>query len=149
MHRFLLCLFSIVLATVAGAYEGNVSKWHDFDRYDFQLGERKCILVVPETPAQGRPWVWRARFFGHEPQADIVLLENGYHIAYCDVAGLFGNAEAVLHWDTFYAHIVGKYDLARKVALEGMSRGGLIIYNWAAKNPDKVACLYGDAPVCR
>jgi len=29
-----------------------------------------------------------------------------------------------------------------------MSRGGLIIYNWAASNPDKVAALYGDAPVC-
>ena len=29
-----------------------------------------------------------------------------------------------------------------------MSRGGLIIYNWAKKNPDKVSCIYGDAPVC-
>ena len=29
-----------------------------------------------------------------------------------------------------------------------MSRGGLIIYNWAASNPDKVAAIYGDAPVC-
>ena len=143
------CLFLLVLfANSLSAYEGEKSRWHDFNRYDFKNGDRKCILVVPETPSQGRPWVWRARFFGHEPQVDIVLLENGYHIAYCDVAGLFGNTEAVLHWDAFYAHVVGKYDLARKVALEGMSRGGLIIYNWAAKNPDKVACLYGDAPVC-
>ena len=29
-----------------------------------------------------------------------------------------------------------------------MSRGGLIIYNWATANPKKVACIYGDAPVC-
>ena len=29
-----------------------------------------------------------------------------------------------------------------------MSRGGLIIYNWAASNPGKVAAIYGDAPVC-
>jgi len=29
-----------------------------------------------------------------------------------------------------------------------MSRGGLYIYNWAAANPDKVACIYADAPVC-
>jgi LmbE family N-acetylglucosaminyl deacetylase len=34
------------------------------------------------------------------------------------------------------------------VALEGLSRGGLNIYNWAAANPDKVACIYADAPVC-
>ena len=29
-----------------------------------------------------------------------------------------------------------------------MSRGGLIIYNWASANPEKVSCIYGDAPVC-
>ena len=32
--------------------------------------------------------------------------------------------------------------------LFGLSRGGLYIYNWAAKNPGKVACLYADNPVC-
>lgn len=37
--------------------------------------------------------------------------------------------------------------LAKRVALEGMSRGGLIVYNWAAANPSKVACIYADAPV--
>ena len=41
-----------------------------------------------------------------------------------------------------------QHGFARKPALEGMSRGGLIIYNWAAKNPDKVACIYADNPVC-
>ncbi len=30
----------------------------------------------------------------------------------------------------------------------GLSRGGLYCYNWAEANPDKVACIYGDAPVC-
>jgi lysophospholipase L1-like esterase len=28
-----------------------------------------------------------------------------------------------------------------------MSRGGLIVYNWAEKNSEKVACVYADAPV--
>jgi hypothetical protein len=28
-----------------------------------------------------------------------------------------------------------------------MSRGGLIIYNCAVANPEKVAAIYGDAPV--
>jgi alpha-beta hydrolase superfamily lysophospholipase len=41
-----------------------------------------------------------------------------------------------------------EHGFAPKAALEGMSRGGLIIYNWAAVNPDKVSCIYGDAPVC-
>ena len=29
-----------------------------------------------------------------------------------------------------------------------MSRGGLIIYNWASENTEKVFCIYADAPVC-
>ncbi len=36
---------------------------------------------------------------------------------------------------------------ADRAVLEGMSRGGLIVYNWAAANPEKVAAIYGDAPV--
>ena len=96
--------------------------------------------------AEGKPWIWRARFWGHEPQTDIDLLERGYHVAYCDVADLFGSPEAVKRWNVFYRHMV-KAGFSRKMALEGMSRGGLIIYNWAAKNPQKVACIYADAPV--
>lgn len=144
----LVLLLTLGIASAMADYEGKRSDWQGFDRYDFAMGDRSCILVAPKEEAAGRPWIWRARFFGHEPQADVALLEKGYHVAYCEVGGLFGGPEAVAHWDDFYAHVVGKYDLARKVALEGMSRGGLIIYNWAARNPEKVACLYGDAPVC-
>ena len=54
---------------------------------------------------------------------------------------------AVKRWNEFYGELTGKHGFAKKVVLEGMSRGGLIIYNWAAANPDKVAAMYGDAPV--
>ena len=148
-HLSLIAVLTLlVVGTSQSAYEGTQSEWHGFARFDFKVDNRSCILVIPKSAAEGRPWVWRARFFGHEPQADQALLEKGYHIAYCDVGGLYGNPKAVGHWDNFYAHMIGKYDLARKAALEGMSRGGLIIYNWASANPDKVVCLYGDAPVC-
>jgi len=131
-----------------GELPGKQSQWHGFARNDFTHGGRKCILVSPKKAAAGAPWVWRARFFGHEPQADVALLKLGYHIAYCDVGGLFGSPTAVKHWNSFYGMATKEFGLAKKPALEGMSRGGLIIYNWGAANPDKVACLYGDAPVC-
>jgi pimeloyl-ACP methyl ester carboxylesterase len=129
-------------------FAGKKSTWHGFDRYDFTVDGRRCWVVTPPQPAEGRPWIWRARFFGHEPQADIALLKQGFHIAYCDVAGLFGSPQAVRHWDEFYHVMTGRYAMAKHPVLEGMSRGGLIIYNWAAANPQKVACIYADAPVC-
>ena len=120
--------------------------FHGFQGFDFESDGVKCKVVEPYVVAKGKPWIWRARFWGHEPQTDIDLLERGYHVAYCDVADLFGSPEAVKRWNAFYRHMA-KAGFSRKMALEGMSRGGLIIYNWAAKNTDKVACIYADAPV--
>jgi pimeloyl-ACP methyl ester carboxylesterase len=105
------------------------------------------IIVVPQKIAKGKPWIWRARFWGHEPQFDVAMLEKGYHIVYCKVSGLLGNPEAVERWDSYYKLLVGKYGFAKKPVLEGMSRGGMIIYNWAIANPTKVSAIYGDAPV--
>lgn len=129
-------------------FPGIQSSFHSYDRHDFQHNNRQCILVIPKTVAQGKPWVWRARFFGDTPQVDIALLGKGFHVAYVDVAGLFGSSAAVAIWDDFYKHLTETHGFAHKAVLEGFSRGGLIVYNWASKNPEKVSCIYADAPVC-
>ena len=138
----------ISVAATAAEFTGKQSNWHGYERFDFMVEGRKCIVVMPKRAASGKPWIWRARFFGHEPQADVALLERGFHVAYCDVAGLFGSPKAVMHWNAFYEYVTSKHGFAKRVALEGMSRGGLIIYNWASENADKVSCIYADAPVC-
>jgi S-formylglutathione hydrolase FrmB len=81
-----------------------------------------------------------------EPQTDVALLERGFHVVYCDVAELYGNAEAINLWDAFYRKM-RRAGLAKKACLEGFSRGGVYVYNWALVNPDKVAAVYADAPV--
>ena len=105
-------------------------------------------LVSPKKPDPKKGWIWRARFWGHEPQTDLTLLEKGFHVAYIDVSGLFGNEKAMKIWDGFYQFVTSTYGLDSKVVLEGMSRGGLIVFNWANRNVEKVACIYVDAPVC-
>jgi pimeloyl-ACP methyl ester carboxylesterase len=129
-------------------FPGKVAQFHGFDEYGFDLDGIGCRVVVPKKVAGGKPWIWRARFFGHEPQTDIALLEKGFHVAYADVGGLYGSPAAVERWNKFYEYLTTEHGFAEKPALEGMSRGGLIIYNWAAANPNRVACIYGDAPVC-
>jgi pimeloyl-ACP methyl ester carboxylesterase len=122
--------------------------FHGFKQELFKLNGVGCRLVYPKKAAEGKPWIWRARFFGHQPQTDIALLNKGFHVAYTEAGGLFGAPEAVARWDRFHRYLTTTKGFAQKPALEGMSRGGLIIYNWAIANPDKVACIYGDAPVC-
>ena len=127
--------------------QGEPGNFHGFTMYSFTFQDRPCRVVVPDRPAKGKPWLWRARFFGHRPEVDLALLKKGFYVAYIDVTDLYGNDEAVALWDRFYNLMTSRYHLAKKVTLEGMSRGGLILFNWAAQNADKVACIYADAPV--
>jgi len=124
------------------------SLWQGYVRHDFKVDGRECLLVLPKAPAPGTPWIWRMEYFGHEPQADIMLLGKGFHVAYMDVQNMYGAPVALDHMDKFYARLTKAWALSSKTVLEGFSIGGLFAFNWAVRNPDKVASIYVDAPVC-
>jgi len=134
--------------TASELVPGKVSDWKGFELHEIQFEKRKAYIVSPKQAAPGRPWIWRARFWGHRPEVDTALLEHGFHLVYVDAPELIGSPKAVAVWDSFYAYLTTIHHLNPKPALEGMSRGGLYIFNWASANPDKVACIYADAPVC-
>ncbi len=141
----ILILLIILIATTAFR---NDKVFTEYEIKEFSFKGHDAKIVFPHKQNQNNYWIWRARFWGHEPQVDKALLEKGFHVVYVDVSNLYGNNEAVDLWNDFYSFCVSKYDLNKKVVLEGMSRGGLIVYNWASQNTDKVFCIYADAPVC-
>lgn len=145
-----LLVFSIAAnaSQAESPFPGKQSTWHGFDRYDFEVDGKPVLVVAPESPAAGNPWVWHGEFFGHKPAPDVALLKKGYHIVYMQVPNMLGCPKAVEHWNAYYKELTTRYHFAPKVALVGLSRGGLYCYNWASANPDKIACIYGDAPVC-
>ncbi len=142
----LLCCQSSLLADTP--WKGKPSQWNGFQRYDFQLDEVPCHVVVPKRAAKGRPWVWRARFPSFHAEADLLLIEQGFHVAHIDTSGMLGSPKAMEHWDSFYEFLTKEHGLSPKPALEAVSRGGLFAYRWAARNPHRVACIYADTPVC-
>ncbi|MCH9656274.1 MAG: prolyl oligopeptidase family serine peptidase [Planctomycetes bacterium] len=129
-------------------WTGRQDEWHGFKRFHFQIDGRNCYVVTPTKIASGTPWVWRARFPNFHYEMDVELVKRGFHIAYIDVAKLFGSPQAIAHGNKFYEYLTKKHGFQKKVALEGVSRGGLFIYNWALANPEKVSCIYADTPVC-
>jgi len=133
---------------VSAQYPGKKSEWHGFTRYDFQLDRRECRIIVPEKAAPGKPWVWRARFPDWHYQMDSILIHKGFHVVYIDTDYLFGSPKCVEIWENFYKYLTSQYGLNKKVALEGVSRGGLYVYNFAKKYPEQVSCIYAEAPVC-
>jgi pimeloyl-ACP methyl ester carboxylesterase len=148
----LICLCCCTFASKAQDVFPDVpvtkSEWNGYTRYDFNFQGKAGILVFPGHAAENKPWIWRPAFFGHEPQADLALLEKGWHVAYYDLTDLYGSPHAVALGYDFYRFMVQTYGLSPQTALEGFSRGGLLAFNWAAAYPDKVACIYVDAPVC-
>lgn len=127
---------------------GKKSIWNGFERFDFELEGIPCIVVKPAKINPGNPWIWRARFFNAFPNLDIAMLKEGWLLAYIDVANLYGSEEAMRRFDLFYNFLTGEHGFAAKPVLEGFSRGGLPVFNWSCRNPEKVACVYADNPVC-
>jgi pimeloyl-ACP methyl ester carboxylesterase len=131
----------VALAVIAPA------DFHGFTQTDFKVEGIACRLVEPKEAADGKPWILRARFWGHEPQTDIALLEQGWHVGYCEVGGLFGAPESMKRWDAFYDHVTSVNGLSKRFAIEAMSRGGLPAVLYALHQPKRVFALYLDAPV--
>jgi pimeloyl-ACP methyl ester carboxylesterase/lysophospholipase L1-like esterase len=129
-------------------FPGKKSAWNGYDKFDFEVDGKPVLVVTPKEAATGRPWVWHGEFFGHKPAPDIALLSKGFHIVYMSVPNMLGSPQAVKHWNALHEELTTTYGLSTKPALVGLSRGGLYCYNWAAANPDKVSCIYADAPVC-
>jgi lysophospholipase L1-like esterase/dienelactone hydrolase len=112
----------------------------------FTRNGHECKVVKPKKVRADHPWIWRMRFWAHEPQTDIALLERGYHLVYCDQAERMGNRQNIGEWNDFYK-LLHRSGLNKKVTLEGMSRGGVYAFNWAAANPGKVSAVYADNPL--
>lgn len=133
---------------IQAQYPGKAINWHGFTRFDFQVDRRDCRIIVPEKAAPGKPWVWRARFPEWHYQMDSILVRKGFHIVYIDTDYLFGSPQCVEIWNNFYNYLTSQYGLNKKVALEGVSRGGLYVFNFAKKYPERIASIYAEAPVC-
>ncbi|MEO7717995.1 MAG: alpha/beta hydrolase [Capsulimonas sp.] len=135
-------------AQATAAWPGEATDYHGFQCYHLKIDGCDAMVVEPKQAAPGKPWIWRAMFWDAFPNVDLALLDKGFYLAYIEVGNTFGCPDAMAHWDPFYKTLTETYGLSKYPALEGLSRGGLYIYRWAAVNTDKVGCIYGDAAVC-
>ena len=151
----LLILLCLLATSARGAHAttppiewpGKVADWNGFERHSFEVEGRAAYVVMPMQAAPGNPWIWRARFPNFHAEADILLLKRGFAIARINTDGMLGSPEAMDIWDAFYRFVTER-GLASKCCLEGVSRGGLFVYGFASKWPERVAAIYCDTPVC-
>lgn len=139
---------SVIICSAQTVADERSTPWRGFERVSFTFEGRSAWVVKPKQAAEGNPWIWRAHFPDWHTDMDSILLSRGFHVAYINTNDLFGHPKAMQVWDAFYDYLTKEKKFASKVALEGVSRGGLYVYGWAKRNPDKVSCIYAEAPVC-
>jgi hypothetical protein len=137
-----------IVETTAPMDGGDVDGWHGYRRHVLLVSGRRAFVVAPREPAPGRPWIWRATFWGFSPEVDVALLAEGFHVGFVDTEDMYGSPRALAAWDDFYGTVTRDFGLSKKPVLEAISRGGLYAYRWAEAHPAQVSAILGDAPVC-
>ncbi len=155
IFSFITALLVPVAISLA-APEVTESKRFDSKCLELQIGDVKGFIVQPTEPvADGsKPWLWYApSYWNGYPGKRMEwmfsrLLKNGFHICGTDVGDSFGSPQSRATYSKFYEHVVKEHGLSPKVCLLPQSRGGLMWYNWAVENPEKVQCIGGIYTVC-
>lgn len=152
-----------ILAALAGCLCGPAEpslcadQQYGHERTVWKVGERRAFAILPgeqRYPEGKRPWAWYAPTFmsGHPNRSNEwlfkQLLDAGWTVVGVEVGESYGSEAGRKTFSEFHADAVKRFGLAEKACLVAQSRGGLMHYNWAVENPDKVACIAGIYPVC-
>jgi pimeloyl-ACP methyl ester carboxylesterase len=159
--RFALQLALLILPQRI-ALAQSTSTEYNATRIDFPVsGAVGGFVIKPNRPdAENlRPWVWYAPTFvkatpriGRYPNASLAwlftrLLDRGVWIGGVDVGESYGNFRGRKEYTRFYKYVRKRFELSRWPCLLAQSRGGLMLYNWAAENSRDIACVAGIYPV--
>lgn len=119
----------------------------------FRLNGRDAFIILPKNPKADTPWVWYAPTLNGLPAKSEVwmferFLAQGIAIAGIDVGESYGSPDGRRHFSDLYQYLVRDRGFSRKPCLLARSRGGLMLYNWAAQSPARVGGIAGIYPVC-
>ncbi len=144
---------------------GQQTNEHGFFRLSSQLKECSIrVLTVEGCPGfvilpltatrKPTPWVWTSpTLLPKFPDAYCAwmfaaFLDRGIAIAGIDVGESYGSPAGVRLYGSFYEYVCRECGLSPQPCLLPRSRGGLMLYNWACQNPQRVKCIAGIYPVC-
>lgn len=121
----------------------------------FTLEGHAAFIISPAVKASDAktPWIWYAPTLPGLPGVEEIwmfekFLAAGIAIAGIDVGESYGSPQGRKLFSLLYEELVQKRNFFEKACLLARSRGGLMLYNWAAEHPECIACIAGIYPVC-
>ena len=151
--RLSFVLFFYYVPGLLGRVEGDELEWKRFD-----VEGRPAFVIFPEASKIRRPlsWVLYAPTFDrklpNETDEGWMLqrfLDAGIAIAGVDVGESYGSPAGRASYTALWSELTeSQPEFSTRVGLLARSRGGLMLYSWAAEHPERVACVAGIYPVC-
>ena len=121
----------------------------------FKINGDDAFVILPKGWQHNPdiPWVWYAPTLNGLPANEERwmferFLAAGVAIAGIDVGESYGSPKGRAKYDGFYKYLTESRKFNRKPCLLARSRGGLMLYSWAAEHPQSVAGIAGIYPVC-
>ena len=117
-------------------------------------GHQAFVIRPPEKKIEPIPWVLYAPTLGTNlpGKSEAWMFERflgaGIAIAGVNVGESYGSPAGRKTYTALYEKLVKDEGFDTKVSLLARSRGGLMLYCWAADNPEKIRCITGIYPVC-
>lgn len=127
--------------------ETTKSTWNGFERLDFLFEGREAILILPKDENKCNKWLLKTEYFDAFPNFEIEMVARGWHLAFLKNKTRWCLDEDLDMKARFADFLKEEFGLYDKCVPVGMSCGGLIGSKFAARHPEKVSCLYLDAPV--
>lgn len=124
-------------------------------REDFSVAGHRAFVIMPATDSITKPvsWVWYAPTLRGLPGKAEKWMFDQFHAAGVAVAGIdvgesYGSPKGRAAYQALYDELTMKRGFGKKPVLLARSRGGLMLYNWAAEHPELVGGIAGIYPVC-
>ncbi len=119
---------------------------NDFETKKFLFKDREAILVFPKENAT-KNWAFKTEYWGSFPEIEIELLKKGFHIAYLKNRSRFATIDDCNAKAEFADFLSREYSLSAKCVPVGYSCGGAQAVAFAGLFPEKIQCMFIDAPV--
>lgn len=120
--------------------------WEGFSGVRFEFEDTIAMLIRPTGKPNGK-WIYKTEYFGVFPAVEKELLRRGYHLLFDKNRNRWGEPYDLERKVRFMSFVPREFGLSERCTMVGMSCGGMYAVKLAALAPDRVDCLYLDAPV--
>lgn len=153
--RWWVCGLALLASLACHAQEPAADRQPE--RENFELAGQRAFVLAPREAGQtptGKPWVWYAPTLGDRlpGKAESWMFDRlraqGIAIAGIDVGESYGSPAGRAIYQKLYEAMTESRGYSKTPVLLARSRGGLMLYNWAAEHAGGVAGIAGIYPVC-